>query len=392
MVASLVNLPDDILYNIYEYLEISDLKNLASTNSVFKLGVYDRLYRYSKYVITFDDATDDTRESSANGQEQRDLEDLEDDEDDEEYILSDDDDDDELDVEDDDDDDNNDFDDADEEDPSDLEMYFDDFDVYFDGYFADVLWNELEDDEDADYEYESDFEYDQQFQFDNVLNEDEDGDESEEDIDNGQDEIVIIRNSARWFPPSNYCCGRKVTTKNPPEGLPIEFVSNDERLIAHIKQFKYFNINMSINSFNEIIDRLNKYEDLLKKLFSNDEGNKTKKEIKIFIKLNYTFQSFNDVKDCLTNVNRLIYYFDPSKQEEGGDNVLAASSSVVKSKAEADTRKETETKTGTGAVQSLHNHNHRLKDLEDNYYPKEMVNKIQIDLAINHYNSSAYKW
>ncbi|KAK6461647.1 hypothetical protein DFJ63DRAFT_193247 [Scheffersomyces coipomensis] len=340
---SLVDLPDDILYQIYQYLNMDDLKNLVLTNKSFIPGIYDQIYRHGKYIITFDDGDIDG-EGSSNSHT---LIDEDEEEEDDEYFISDDDDDD--------DDDNESLDNLDSD------FYFDDFDEYYDTFY----------DEPQD-----------------IFFEDSD---DEEDINNGQDEVVIIRNSARWTPPPHYYCASHKRSSSS-MGLPIRLINDDQDLIDHINRFKHFNITISITNFNEIINKLNKYESLLKKLFSNEKNqnqnqynnnqNNNKKEIKIFIKLDYTFQSFNDVKDCLTNVNRLIYYFDQSEPGEDQDGQGKGGENKGKKK--------------------HHQHRHRVEQVQDDNddnddeddtfnMPKQMYNKIQIDLAINHYNSSANK-
>ncbi|KAK6454246.1 uncharacterized protein RJT20DRAFT_57325 [Scheffersomyces xylosifermentans] len=104
-------------------------------------------------------------------------------------------------------------------------------------------------------------------------------------------------------------------------GLRISHLSKFDKLVGHVSKFKNFQVNISISHFTEIIDRLEFYKDLILSIFESQaeshDGKFTQKNIKLLIRLNYSLNSFNDVKDCLMNIDKITEYFNRS-----GENLV----------------------------------------------------------------------
>ncbi|KAG7663387.1 uncharacterized protein J8A68_003135 [[Candida] subhashii] len=88
-------------------------------------------------------------------------------------------------------------------------------------------------------------------------------------------------------------------------------IPNNHKMIKHIGQFKYFLITISIYNFEDTLKLMNEYVGIFEQLFKNHDGIPNKnKYIRLFIQLHYSLNTFNDVKDCLSNIDRISHFFN----------------------------------------------------------------------------------
>lgn len=102
-------------------------------------------------------------------------------------------------------------------------------------------------------------------------------------------------------------------------GYPISqlLLDKNENMINHISQFRYYVITISIFKFEDTLKLLEGFIPIFSRLFESKEELGKFKFIRLYIQLHYSLNTFNDVKDCLSSIDRLSHFFN----SYGGNNV-----------------------------------------------------------------------
>ncbi|RLV91167.1 hypothetical protein JA1_004058 [Spathaspora sp. JA1] len=90
-------------------------------------------------------------------------------------------------------------------------------------------------------------------------------------------------------------------------GYRMSKLVDNESMRKHISHFKYYQIEITICKFEETLKLLEHYQNIIYDLFGQDEGSKN---IKLHIRLHYSLNTFNDIKDCLVNMDKISHFFN----------------------------------------------------------------------------------
>lgn len=93
--------------------------------------------------------------------------------------------------------------------------------------------------------------------------------------------------------------------------------NNNESMKKHISHFRHYQVNLLLIKFDNLLNKLDCYKDtIIQDIFnrdiSNGNGNGNSQgqvSIKLLIQLNYSLSTFNQVKDCLVNMDKVSKYF-----------------------------------------------------------------------------------
>ncbi|ABN64484.2 predicted protein [Scheffersomyces stipitis CBS 6054] len=148
----------------------------------------------------------------------------------------------------------------------------------------------------------------------------EENDTMDTDGDDSDFELVMDTDDSCVSPKHE---GIRTDTHQDLPGLRVSSLVNCDKITEHIARFRNFQVNISVSYFKDMIVQLDLYHNLIRAIFECgseggfDRHNHTRKNIKLLIQLNYSLNSFNDVKDCLINIDKVSEYFN----HQGNNNV-----------------------------------------------------------------------
>ncbi|KAG5419466.1 hypothetical protein I9W82_003233 [Candida metapsilosis] len=92
------------------------------------------------------------------------------------------------------------------------------------------------------------------------------------------------------------------------EGHRISQIQTNTQTIKHVARFHHYRVNISLTDFKTSIDNLKKYQSTIDEIFNRT----TAITIKLVVILHYSLNRFNDVKDCLSNIDFISKLFNPN--------------------------------------------------------------------------------
>ncbi|KAK6878944.1 hypothetical protein K4I79_005479 [Candida tropicalis] len=87
----------------------------------------------------------------------------------------------------------------------------------------------------------------------------------------------------------------------------FEISQIDALMMTHIQKFNNYQVNLSLTILDNLIKKLNLLSNKLNQLFIRDNQDFT--TIKLFIQVNYSLSTFNQVEQCLKSIGRVSRYF-----------------------------------------------------------------------------------
>ena len=86
--------------------------------------------------------------------------------------------------------------------------------------------------------------------------------------------------------------------------------NNNQSMKKHISQFRHYQVNLLLIKFENLLEKLDCYKDnIIQDIFNRDDIGNGIVSVKLLIQLNYSLSTFNQVKDCLVNMDKVSKYF-----------------------------------------------------------------------------------
>ena len=104
-----------------------------------------------------------------------------------------------------------------------------------------------------------------------------------------------------------------MTNKEKPLGYELSLLvqdNNNQSMKKHISQFRHYQVNLLLIKFENLLEKLDCYKDnIIQDIFNRDDIGNGIVSVKLLIQLNYSLSTFNQVKDCLVNMDKVSKYF-----------------------------------------------------------------------------------